>query len=264
MAGKGQGSVSASVTTEQYKNVLLQPLKLYRVPIFQEVHVTSLNLFANYGITDKLDAVVSLPYIKSTGRADERVIKDTGYTNTREGIQDITALLKYKAFSRELGTNVLDLLAVASVSTPLGNYKTEAGLDYIIAIGNRATKYSGLGVAHLKTVSGVFVTAQGGYSLRNNRVPNAIVSEAKVGYAGPKTYVEGYASFQYSTSGTDIVQEGFDGFFPATRVSYGRAGANAFRPIAKGLGVSLGASAYFAGRNVGQSVGFSAGATYNF
>jgi hypothetical protein len=90
------------------------------------------------------------------------------------------------------------------------------------------------------------------------------VSEAKVGYAGPKTYVEGYASFQYSTSGTDIVQEGFYGFFPATRVSYGRVGANVFQPIAKGLGASLGSSAYFAGRNVGQSIGFSAGATYNF
>jgi hypothetical protein len=150
------------------------------------------------------------------------------------------------------------------VSTPLSDYQTNTGLDYIIAIGNRATKYTALGVAHLKTVSGVFVTGQAGYSLRNNRVPNAVVGEAKVGYAGPKTYLETYASVQHSTSGTDIVQEGFDGFFPATRVNFVRLGASVFRPIAKGLGVSLGASTYVAGRNVGQSTGFSAGATYNF
>jgi hypothetical protein len=74
MTGKGHGSVSVSVTSEQYKNVLLQPLKLYSVPVFEKVQVTSVNLFATYGLTNKLDAVLSLPYIKSAGRADERVI----------------------------------------------------------------------------------------------------------------------------------------------------------------------------------------------
>lgn len=149
-----------------------------------------------------------------------------------------------------------------SVSTPLSNYETNTGYGYII--GNRATKYTAAGVAHLKTSSGVFATGQVGYSLRTGAVPNALVGEVKLGYASPKTYVEGFASFQESNSGTDISQDGFKGFFPSTRVNYIRLGISGYRLLAKGIGVVLGASTYLAGRNIGKATGYSAGISYNF
>ncbi|GAA4365425.1 hypothetical protein GCM10023185_35680 [Hymenobacter saemangeumensis] len=263
MAGKGQGSVVISGTTEQYKNVFLVPEKVNGVPIFEEVRVSSLNLYGTYGITDKLDVILSVPYIRSEGKADPRIFTSPNYTNSRQGFQDFSGILKYKLYSRELGSSILDVLGVAGVSTPISNYETSQGLEYIIAIGNRATKYTAAGVAHLKTASGVFLTGQAGYSLRENPVPNAFVGEAKVGYAGPKTYVEAYASFQKSDGGTDILQPGFDGLFTATKVDYVRVGVSIFRPIAKGVGVVLGANTYVAGRNLGQSTGFSAGISYN-
>ena len=271
MAGKGHGSVVVSGTTERYTTVYLAPEKLDGVPIFQEVRVNSLNLFATYGLSDKVDAIVSLPYIQSKGKAPGTVINDldalnpsAGYTNSRQGLQDLTGALKFKSYSREIGSSVLDLLGVVSISTPVSDYESKMGYGYIIAIGNRATKYTAAGVAHLKTSSGVFATGQLGYSLRTGLVPNALVGEAKIGYAGPKTYLEGVASFQESNGGTDISQEGFNGFFPATRVNYVRLSGSIYRPLARGFGVVLGASTYVAGRNIGKSTGYSAGASYNF
>ena len=271
MAGKGHGSVVVSGTTERYESVYLAPDKIDGVPVFQEVRVNSLNLYATYGLSDKIDAIVSLPYIQSKGKAPGTVVSDLnalyatqGYTNTRQGLQDITALLKFKSYSVELGSSILDLLGVVSFSTPISNYQTNTGYGYIIAIGNRATKYTAAGVAHLKTSTGVFATAQVGYSLRTGLVPNALVGEAKIGYAGPKNYFEGFASFQESNGGTDISEAGFSGFFPSTRVNFLRVGASAYRPIANGFGLTLGASTYVLGRNIGKSTGFSAGVTYNF
>ena len=271
MAGKGHGSVVLSGTTERYDNVYLAPEKIDRVPVFQEVRVNSLNLYTTYGLSDKIDAVISLPYIQSKGKAAGAVINDlntlyptAGFANVRQGLQDITGLLKFKSYSREIGSSILDLLGVVSFSTPISNYQTNTGYGYIIAIGNQATKYTASGVAHLKTSSGVFATGQIGYSLRSGLVPNALVGEAKIGYAGPRTYVEGFAAFQESNGGTDISEAGFNGFFPSTRVNYIRLGASAYRPLAKGVGIVLGANTYVAGRNIGKSTGYSAGLSYNF
>ncbi len=265
LPGKGHGSVVVSGTLERYQSVYLAPEKIDRVPIFERVDVNSVNLYGSYGITDKLEAIVSLPYIQSRGFADERVLREKGYVNKRAGLQDITLLLKVKLFSKEIGSTALDVLGVVSGSTPVSDYKSETGLGYIIAIGNGARKVSGQGVLHLKTLSGVFVTGQAGYSLRDNSAPNAFVAETKVGYAGPKLYVDALASFQKSDkSGTDILQPGFTGFFPATRVDYVRLGVSAFRPLAAGFGLTVGATTYVAGRNLGKSTGVSGGVAYNF
>ncbi|TGE24857.1 hypothetical protein E5K00_06555 [Hymenobacter aquaticus] len=260
MVGKGHGSVSFTGTAEQYKSVFLVPEKVREVPIFREIKVSSVSVYANYGITDEIEAVVSLPYIKSEGEGNGQ-----GYANSRSGLQDISGLLKFKAYSATVGNSVLDLLGVVGVTTPASNYQSNKGLEYIIAIGNRATKFNTLGIAHLKTASGVFLTGQAGYSLRTNRVPNAFIADAKVGYAGLKLYAEAWASFQQSShKGTDILQPGFDLYFPATRVNYTRVGASVFRPIAKGVGLVLGASQYVAGRNLGKSTGVSVGVSYNY
>ncbi|MBC6607740.1 hypothetical protein H8B13_13005 [Hymenobacter sp. BT188] len=260
MVGKGHGSVAFTGTAERYKSVYLVPEKVQGVPVFREIRVSSLNVYTTYGITDQIEATISLPYIKSEGKGNNE-----GYTNSRSGLQDISGLLKFKAFTTELGGSVLDLLGVVGASTPASNYQSNTGLEYIIAIGNRATKLNTLGIAHLKMASGVFLTGQAGYSYRNKQVPNAFIADAKVGYAGLKLYAEGWASFQQSSSkGTDILQPGFTGDFTATRVNYTRVGMSVFKPIAKGFGVVLGASQYVSGRNLGQSTGVSLGASYNY
>jgi hypothetical protein len=271
MAGKGTGSVVVSGTTEKYQTVFVPAQRVASVPLFKRVQINSLNVYGTYGLTDKIDVVVSLPYIHSRGEAEQPVLdglqQSTGgrnYTNTRSGLQDVSGYLKFKARSYEVGNNILDLLGAVGVSTPASNYQTKQGQEYIIAIGNKATKLTTMGIAQFKMPTGLFFTGQAGYSLRSGRVPNAFLAETKVGYAGRKIYADAYAAFQVSHGGTDIVQEGFDFFFPATRVNYTRLGASAYRPIAKGFGLVAGASLYVAGRNLGKSRAFSGGVSYNF
>ncbi|GGG35859.1 hypothetical protein GCM10011378_10160 [Hymenobacter glacieicola] len=265
MSGKSHGSVSLSTTQEWYQSVYLVPEKVDVVPIFRRIEVRSVNLYANYGITDRLEAIVSLPYVRSEGHAAAPVVQGLRYTNVREGLQDLTGILKYKPLTTELGSSILSLMGSVGLSTPASKYSSRQGLEYIIAIGNRATKLTASGIAHLQTSSGVFLTGQAGYSLRTGRVPNAFVAETKVGYAGPKIYVDGWAAFQKSAStGTDILQPGFDNFFPATRVDFIRLGVSGFRPLAQGVGLVVGASTYVSGRNVGKSTGVTGGLAYNF
>ncbi|OON70326.1 hypothetical protein [Hymenobacter sp. CRA2] len=265
MAGKHHGSVVFTGTAEHYRNVFLVPDKVDAVPIFREVRVSSVSLYANYGITDNIEAVLSLPYIQAKGKAAQPVLQDEGYTNTRAGLQDVSVMLKFKSFSAPVGNSQLDLLGAVGVSTPAGNYRNDPGLGYIIAIGNRATKYTTLGIAQLRTPSGIFFMGQAGYSLRTNAVPNAFLADAKVGYAGLNFYAEAWGSLQQSSStGTDILQPNFTGDFTATRVSYARIGASVYKPVIKGIGVILGVSQYVTGRNVGQSTGVSAGVSYNY
>ncbi len=264
MSGRKHGSVSLSTTQEWYKQVYLVPEKVDRVPIFERIQIQSVNVYANYGLTDKIEAVVSLPYVRSEGHANDQVTADLGYTNVRQGLQDVTGLLKFKAYSTVIGSSILNLMGAVSLSTPLSNYKTGQGLEYIIAIGNHSTKATTAGIVHLQTASGVFLTGQAGYSLRSGPVPNAFLAETKVGYAGPSVYVDGWATLQKSASGTDILQPGFDGTFPATKVNFIRVGVSGFRPLAQGFGLVVGASTYVSGRNVGKSTGLTGGLAYNF
>lgn len=264
MQGKGRGSVVVSYSTEKYDEVFLVPETIESVPIFNEVQTTSFSLYGTYGLTDKLDIVLNAPYIRSKGAATDATLSDLGYENERKGLQDIGLHLKYSAVNLDFGGSSLRLLGTLGVQTPIGDYKVDEGLQSIVAIGNRATKVNALAAAHFQTESGLFATAQGGYSFRGDDVPNAVLSEFKVGYAGSSFYVDGYVAGQLSTDGVDILQDGFVGIFPATRVSYTRVGASVFVPVAGGFGVAGGASAYVAGRNIGKATSFYGALVYSF
>lgn len=264
MSPKGKGAVAISYSSEKYNEVYLVPAKVDAVPIFNEVVNTAVNIYATYGITDKLEAVVSLPYIESKGKGEAAFLAANGFENKRSGVQDVSAFVKYKVFSNRMKESTLDLLLSAGVQTPVGSYNADEGLQSIIAIGNKSTKGTGIAIAQIKLDKGLFLTGQVGYRIATNQVPNAIVSEIKAGYAGNKIYIDVWAAFQSSKKGTDILQPGFNGFFPATQVNYSRVGGNIYSPIYKGLGANLGLNAYVAGRNLGKSTGYSASLVYNY
>jgi hypothetical protein len=264
MNGKGHGAIAVSYSAEQYDNVFLVPADADGVPVFNEVNVNSVSLYGSFGLTDRLDAVLSLPYITARGNATEAVLNELGFENERSGIQDLSVFLKYKPFGCSVGAGSLDFMLAAGLKTPLGNYKADEGLQSIIAIGNRATSVNGMAIAQWRSASGVFVTTQAGYSLRNGEVPNALLGEVKLGYAGRRFYADAWLAGQTSDGGVNILGEGFTGFFPATDVSYHRAGINVYVPLAAGFGISAGASKYLSGRNVGESTGVSGSVVYNF
>ena len=264
MNGKGNGAVALSYSAEKYDNVFLVPNDANGVPVFNDVKVNSASLYATYGISDRFDAVVSLPHIQTEGNASQSVLNELGYENTRSGIQDLSVFLKYNPYNCNIGTASLHFMLGAGLKTPIGDYKVDEGLQSIIAIGNRATSFNGLAIAQVRFNDGLFFTTQAGYSIRNGEVPNALVGEIKAGYAGRHIYVDTWFAGQVSDGGVDILGEGFEGFFPATDVSFNRIGVNVYVPIAAGFGVSGGVSKYLNGRNVGESTGFSGAIVYSF
>ena len=264
MQGKGKGNVVVSYFSESYDEVFLVPQKIQGVPVFDEVTLNSVSLFATYGLSDRLDVILNLPYITAKGAASEALLNDLGFDGERSGLQDLSVYLKYNPLDYKVGAGTLRFIGALGLVTPLSNYPVNEGLQSILAIGNRATSLNTFLLAQYQMDMGLFASAQAGYSLRNNDVPNAILSEIKIGYAGKSFYADAWMGSQRSTSGVDILGLGFQGFFPETKVNYTRAGINLFVPVAKGFGISAGANTYLNGRNVGDATGFYGGIVLSY
>lgn len=264
MQGKGKGNVSLSLSSEKYDKVYLVPQETDGVPIFNEVKLNSTNLYATYGLSDQLDVVLSLPYISAEGNASQGQLNNLNYSNTRSGVQDVSFFLKYNPYFHNFGKSSLRLIGALGLKTPLGDYKVDEGLQSIIAIGNRSTTVSALGLAMFKMDSGIFASGQIGGNIASNDVPNSYTSELKLGYAASKFYGDAYVANQTSTSGVDILREGFQGFFPATKVNYTKIGLNLYTPLYKDFGLAGGASTLVAGRNIGKATGFYGALVYKF
>ena len=264
MQKKGNGSIVLSHNFESYNTVFLVPKKITGVPIFNEIKVNSTSIYTTYGLSDKVNLVLNVPYIKAEGAASEQVLKNLNYKNTQSGLQDVSAYVKYKALSVEFDKRTFNLVGAVGVKMPLGNYTVDNGLQSIVAIGNRATSFNTLVIGILKDNSGLFVSGQAGYCFRNRDVPDAVISELKVGLAKPRFYVDAFIANQTSTSGTDILEEGFQGFFPSTKVNYTRIGLNVFVPIYRQFGLCTGTSTYIDGRNLGQATSYYGAISMSF
>lgn len=262
--GKGKGNVSLSYSSEKYDEVYLVPEEVDGVPIFNEVQISSTSLYVTYGITNQLDIVLSLPYIIAEGSASQEVLNNLNYENKRSGVQDVSVFIKYNPFYFDYGSSSLRLIGALGLKIPLGGYEENEGLQSIIAIGNRSTTLSAIGLAMFEMNSGLFVSGQFGGNLTSNDVPNSYTSELKLGYAANKFYGDAYLANQTSISGVDILGEGFQGFFPATKVNYTKIGLNLYSPIYQDFGLAAGVSRLVAGRNIGKATGFYGALVYKF
>tara|TARA_R110000868_G_scaffold15222_6_gene69573 strand:- start:476 stop:1393 length:918 start_codon:yes stop_codon:yes gene_type:complete len=264
MQGKGKGNISVSYSSEKYDKVYLVPQETDGVPVFNEVQLNSTNLYATYGVSDQLDLVLSVPYISAEGNASQEVLNNLNFSNTRSGVQDVSFYLKYNPLYHNFGKSSLRLIGAVGVKTPLSDYRADEGLQSIIAIGNRSTTVSGLGLAMFKMDSGLFASGQFGVNLASNDVPNSITSEIKLGYAASKFYGDAFIAGQKSNGGVDILGEGFQGFFPATTVNYTKVGVNLYTPVYGDLGLAAGASTLIEGRNIGKATGYYGAVVYKF
>tara|TARA_R110002072_G_scaffold174802_5_gene330418 strand:- start:8864 stop:9745 length:882 start_codon:yes stop_codon:yes gene_type:complete len=265
MKGAGEGAVSVSYSQESYDKVFLVPVEVDGVPVFNEVTVNSISLYAEVGITDRFNLVLNLPYVETEGNASEATLANNGFENERSGVQDVKIYAKYNFHTINAGTSTIDLIGAIGLETPLSDYRADEGLQSIIAIGNESSSFNMMGIATFKTDFGLFATGQAGYSFKGNSSPHALITELKLGYAASKFYVDAYVANQLSDKdGVDILGEGFVGFFPEVRVNYTRVGLNAFVPLTGGIGIAAGANTYVAGRNIGKATGFYGGLVYSF
>jgi hypothetical protein len=263
MKEKGQASFVISHSSEKYDEVYFVPSISDAVPIFRDVKIQSQSLYAEYGVSNTFNIVVNIPYITVTGNATESSLRDLGFENKRSGFQDLKIYSKYNFVSYVSGKHQIDFIGVLGVELPMG-YNANEGLQSIIAIGDEAKKLNFSGIMMYKNKSGLFGSAQIGNTFKDNRVPNAFTSEWKLGFAAKRFYVDAFFATQLnSSSGVDILQPGFDGFFPATKVNFTRIGLNAYVPFSKYIGLTAGANKYISGRNLGIATGFYGGLVLN-
>ncbi|WP_075344148.1 transporter [Tenacibaculum agarivorans] len=265
---KGDLSITASYAKSQFDEFYLGAEKQDAVPVHEEISQDIFTLYAKYGITDRLSAVVMLPFISAsnTSNVPDPVNGETSISD----IQDISIALKLNAYQFDFNKADLSIITAATAVIPSG-YEPNG----ILSIGSGAFGIDLRAGLHLNTDIGFFSTIFAGYNFRGDAdnnltpggdfgVPNSFVTTGKIGYASKLIYVEAWADFANSEEGVDIGGPGFAGNFPETNVDYSRVGLTLYKEVIPNLGISAGIGKVIDGRNLGDSLTYSGGITYNF
>src|SRR5258708_39855379 len=113
-------------------------------------------LMGTYGVSRKLNILVSAPYVTTHATA--------GTLHGMHGIQDLSLWVKWLAVEQNIGNGVLSLYALGGGSLPLTNYIA----DYLpLSIGLHSKTLSGRIMADYQA-GNLFVTASGTYTYRRN------------------------------------------------------------------------------------------------
>lgn len=233
----------------------------------------SSNMFAimgNYGITDKLNVLFGLPYIKNEASA--------GTLHNDHGIQDLSLWLKWMPIEKKLTSkSVFSLYTLGGFSAPMSNYQA----DYLpIAIGLHSTNLSGRLMVDYQNHD-FFATASGTYQHRSNihidrtayyttemHLTNEVDMPDMAGYnvrAGIRTFriiAEAFFQQNYTLGGFDITRNNMP--FPSNKMNASLVGAH-FKYVFKklpSLSLEAGGSYVVTGRNVGQATEFNGSVFY--
>ena len=202
------------------------------------------NLFGAFGITDRFDVQVSLPYSE---------------IGPNQSFQDIQFFAKYAFFQQKKHATTLQLTAALGFSTPISNYAI-GGLN---DIGQQATIVEPKVMWHYQYDSGWFATLQAGYAFKFDEVPDALPATLKLGKASHTWYFDGYYDSQYSFGGIDYRGTPRPQNFKEFAVHYHKIGGTVYKPFFRNFGIYVSASYVFSGRNIFQGPGYGYGLVYD-
>jgi hypothetical protein len=235
------------------------------------VSTKMIGAMGNYGITDKLNVLFSIPYVQTKASA--------GSLKGMKGIQDLSLWLKWMPVDIQIGKGEFSVYGVAGYSFPVSNYVA----DFLpMSIGLRSKNLSLRAIADYQ-VGKLFVTGSATYIHRSNikidrdnyyttemhytnevEMPHAASFNFRTGYRSNSFTGELVLSNWTTLGGFDITKNNMP--FPSNEMNSTRAGV-AFKYTTKPLpGLSLigGGNITLAGRNVGQSTDYSVGVFYVF
>lgn len=234
------------------------------------VTTQSVMFMSNYGITDKLNVLATVPYVWTNASA--------GTLHGMSGFQDIDVDVKYEFYSATIGKKGhLNLIGLLGFSTPLTNYEN----DFLpMSIGLGSTNISGrLTVDYQRDI--FFATLSSAYVFRsdvsidrtsyytdqihytnNVNMPNQLYSNLFVGIRKSNLTVQAQVFNMYTFGGTDIRPN--DMPFASNQMNSTSVGAHVkyFLPFVTNLELIAGADFVIAGRNVGQSQTYTGGFFY--
>lgn len=232
------------------------------------VSTSNISVMGVYGVSDRLNVIFSLPYIKTRSSA--------GTLKGQQGIQDFSLFLKWLAFYKSADPSSYQIYAVLGSSTSMNNYAA----DFLpLSIGLRSSTISARLIGDYQ-INNFFVTASGNYIYRFNikidrtayytnkmiysnevYMPNAFSSKLGMGYRRGELIIEGIVDSWNTLGGFDIRKN--DMPFPSNKMNMTRAGLNLKVPVVVD-GLSIVANSFYTlqGRNVGQSLSGTIGIFY--
>jgi len=238
-----------------------------------KVTTQSLMWFGNYGITNKINVIASLPYVKTEA--------SMGTLHGMEGIQDLSIGVKYNFFGMKFGENVIKAFGVVNFSTPLSDYTPDF---FPLALGTQTTNIQYRLTGYFKIEQGWFINASPGYTWRSNttldrpayqdgtgffisdevKMPDVFDLFVSTGYIKGRLQVEASYMQQNTLGGGNIRRQ--DMPFVSNRMNFQKVGLLAmyYLPKPNGLAVRGAVMQTLAGRNVGQSTTFVGGLMYTF
>ncbi|HEY3403981.1 MAG TPA: hypothetical protein VGK59_11375 [Ohtaekwangia sp.] len=226
-----------------------------------------------YGITDKINVIAMVPYMK--------IDASEGTLHEMKGLQDLSIGVKYNFFQKNFEKSSFNTFAVFNFSTPLSDYSPDF---FPLSLGTQTTNLSYRLTANFRIEQGWFINASGAYTWRSNttldregyydgdeyilsdevEMPNVFDVFVSLGYLkGPLQ-----AELQYiqmnTLGGSDITRQGMP--FVSNRMNFIKTGVLVmyYPPFVKNLAVRGGYTTTLAGRNVGDSNTFMLGAFYTF
>lgn len=224
-----------------------------------------------YGITDKLNVIFGIPYVKTKASA--------GTLHGMNGFQDLSLTLKWKALEIKPGVGKLSLFAAGGFSFPVSDYVADF---QPVSIGVRSKTLTLRAIADYQ-LNKFFVTGSGAYVYRSNieidrqsyydtelrntnevKMPNATTYHVRAGYRGKLIGAEAVFNNWTSLDGFDITKNNFP--FPSNKVNSTTLGV-ALKCNPNALpGLSVGASGHYtvAGRNAGQALTINGSLMYVF
>ena len=233
------------------------------------VSSTMYSIMGNYGITNKLNVLFGLPYIKTKASA--------GQLKGLKGIQDLSLWVKWKAYTKKIGYGRLSLFVIGGFSLPASNYTA----DFLpMSIGLESKNISVRGMADYQR-GAWFGTVSGTYIRRSNikldryayyttemhytnevKMPDAASFNVRAGYRNNGIIAEVVLDNWTTLGGFDITRNNSP--FPGNKMNATRVGFN-FKynmPFHPQLSLTGNVMTTIAGRNMGQATGINAGIFY--
>lgn len=227
-------------------------------------------IMGNYGITDRVNFLFSVPYVTTKATA--------GTLTGLEGVQDLALMLKWLGYVKKFGNNnKLSLYGIGRVSSPVSNYVA----DFLpLSIGMRS-KTAGVRLMADYQRGNFFATVSGGYTYRSNididrdayyttsmhytnevEMPDQTGYNVRAGYRTRWWIAELVFENMTTLGGFDIRKN--DMPFPSNKMNMTQGGVN-FKHTLKsvtGLELTGGARYVVSGRNVGQATTVYGGIFY--
>ncbi|MBP6286360.1 MAG: hypothetical protein KTQ13_03145 [Ferruginibacter sp.] len=234
------------------------------------VSATNFMIMGNYGITNRLNVLFGLPYIKTKASA--------GQMAGQKGLQDLSIWVKWVGYEKHIAKGDLQAIIIGGYSAPVSNYSPDI-LPLSIGLHSRAAtirlmadyqrghwfgtaSYSYVARNNVKLDRYTYYTTEMHYS-NEVRMPDASQWNFRAGYRSEVLIAELVFNKWTTLGGFDIPRNGMP--FVSNKMNATSIGINAkYETPLNGLSIVANGSTTLAGRNVGQSTGFNAGIFYIF